>query len=79
VVSVTALGVGIAAMNDDVRHYFQRLLSRDAMADVRDTGWYIQDASHAVMQAFKDQSIEHAPLMIFAVAAGVLVLFMLRT
>ena len=32
-----------------------------------------------VFEALKDQSVEHAPLAIFTVAATVLVLFMVRT
>jgi hypothetical protein len=32
-----------------------------------------------ILQAARDQSIEHAPLLIFSLVATVLVLFMLRT
>jgi hypothetical protein len=33
----------------------------------------------AIMQAARDQSLGHAPLLIFSVVAAVLVIFMLRT
>jgi hypothetical protein len=33
----------------------------------------------AVLEAMRDQSIDHAPLVIFSLAATVLLLFMLRT
>jgi hypothetical protein len=66
-------------MNDDVRASFMRLFSGSATSDMRDVGWRLQDAAWAVYQAVRDQSIEHAPLTIFVVIAGVLLLFMLRT
>lgn len=34
---------------------------------------------HVMVDAARDRSIEHAPLVVFSVVAGVLVLFMLRT
>ena len=40
---------------------------------------HVEEIVLVVIQAVRDQSIEHAPLVIFALAAAVLVLFMLRT
>jgi hypothetical protein len=40
---------------------------------------YIDDATRAVLQVLHDQSLAHAPLTMFALAALVLSLFMTRT
>jgi hypothetical protein len=42
-------------------------------------GERVQDFMAIAMQALRDQSIEHAPLVVFAVAAAVLFVFMTRT
>lgn len=39
----------------------------------------LRELGAVIFQAVHDQSIEHAPLVIFTLAAAVLVLFMLRT
>jgi hypothetical protein len=46
---------------------------------VVDAGVAIRDVVRVIVTAVRDQSIEHAPLVIFVLAATVLVLFMLRT
>jgi hypothetical protein len=80
VASALVIGAGLAAMNDSVRVFMARMFTRSAAASqIRGVQWQVQDAVYAVYQAVKDQSLEHAPLMIFVVAAGVLLLFMLRT
>ncbi len=40
---------------------------------------HVRNVTSIVMSAARDHSIDQAPLMIFALAATVLVLFMLRT
>jgi hypothetical protein len=40
---------------------------------------HVRNVTSVVMSAARDHSIDQAPLMIFALAATVLVLFMLRT
>jgi hypothetical protein len=42
-------------------------------------GTRARDVAFVVLEAARDQSIDHAPLVIFALAATVLVVFMLRT
>jgi hypothetical protein len=39
----------------------------------------VNDVVLAALDVLRDQSLEHAPLTIFALAATVLLLFMLRT
>ena len=77
---VTAVIVGLAAMDDRVRDQLAHLFSgREASGEIVTAGAYLQTFVTVVIQAVRDQSIEHAPLVIFALAALVLVLFMLRT
>ena len=42
-------------------------------------GTVVRDLTSVVFEAARDQSLEHAPMMIFALVGTVLVLFMLRT
>ncbi len=46
---------------------------------VAEAGGRARDLTMVVLEAARDQSIEHAPLVIFTLAATVLVVFMLRT
>ncbi len=39
----------------------------------------LRASAEIVLQAARDQSLEHAPLLIFTLVAAVLVLFMIRT
>jgi hypothetical protein len=42
-------------------------------------GTHVRDLATVVFEAARNQSIAHAPLVIFVVAATLLTLFMLRT
>lgn len=46
---------------------------------VVEAGGWAHDMAIAVLDAARDQSLDHAPLMIFVLAATILVLVMLRT
>lgn len=50
-----------------------------ASSEIARAGSEIRNVATVLVQAARDQSLEHAPLMIFALGATVLVLFMLRT
>jgi hypothetical protein len=76
---VLALVIGLAAIDDRVRDQVMRLLDGGPSEDITAIGRALQGLTFVVARAMKDQSIEHAPLAIFALAAMVLVLFMLRT
>jgi hypothetical protein len=52
---------------------------RRAATEIVDAGNGIRELVTTVIQVARDQSEEHASLMILALAASVLVLFMLRT
>jgi hypothetical protein len=75
-----ALVIGLAAIDERVRDQVTRVIQRGGPTEELTTmGARLQDLVAIGAQAVRDQSIEHAPLVIFALAAAVLVLFMLRT
>jgi hypothetical protein len=80
-ISVGALGVlavALAASDVRVRDRIATHLSRPDI-ELASAGALLRDVMTIVFQAARDQSVEHAPLMIFVAAAGALLLFMLRT
>jgi hypothetical protein len=77
---VSVLLLGLAAIDERVRGQIVSLLRGGApSAELASVGEQVEGLAVTVMQALRHQSIEHAPLVIFALAAMVLVLFMLRT
>jgi hypothetical protein len=77
---LVALVIGLCAIDDRVRDQFARLVDgRGPSPEIATVVARLQDLAFIVIQAVKDQSIEHAPLVIFGLAAMVLVLLMLRT
>lgn len=82
-ISVMALGALVlilASFDDRIREQITLGVSPGhASAKVADASATVSNLTGAVVVAMRDQSIEHAPLVIFVLAATVLVLFMLRT
>jgi hypothetical protein len=84
---LTALGgllavvVGLAIIDYRVRDHLAGLVAgrRLPSGELASFGARLQDLLLVVLQAVRDQSLDHAPLVIFALAATVLVLFMLRS
>lgn len=68
--------IGLVAVDGRVRERFAAAATVDAAS-----AWTtrVGDLGSVVLETARDQSIEHAPLLIFTAAAAVLVLFMLRT
>lgn len=80
--SVGALAVlllTLVAVDDRVREQVSLRLAKPSSAELASAGERVRDLAAVVLEAARDQSLEHAPLMIFVLAATVLVLFMLRT
>jgi hypothetical protein len=74
------LAGGLAIIDERVRFSFMRMLEGGApTGDVAHAASSLEDMSYLVLSAIRDQSIEHAPLTLFAIGAMVLVLFMTRT
>ncbi len=75
---VMLLGV-LVAVDGRVREQVSlRMKSGDARAQLVAAGAQLRDFTSVVAQVARDKSIEHAPLMIFAFASTMLVIFMLR-
>jgi hypothetical protein len=68
---------GLVSIDERVRDRFLAVVHGDDAL----TPWgdRVSDLGGALMTAVRNQSIENAPLLIFATAGGVLFLFMFRT
>jgi hypothetical protein len=82
-ISIGALAILLAVLvsvDERVRQQVSlRLTGGSAQAELRGAGVQVQDVAAVIIDAARHQSIEHAPMMLFVVAASVLFLFMLRT
>ena len=77
---ILALLIGLAAIDDRVREQISQAFARQGpTSEIATAGSRLQDVVMVVALAVRDQGIEHAPMVIFALAAMVLVLFMTRT
>jgi hypothetical protein len=78
--ALAALVLMLAAFDGRVREQMSlRLAPGHASAQLAGASVALRDLSAVVVEAVHDQGIEHAPLVIFVLAATVLLLFMLRT
>lgn len=78
--SVSAVVLGMAAMNDRVRGQVRLVLDGQGLSPETWSAVHrLQEGVLAALDVVRDKSIDHAPLTIFALAATVLLLFMLRT
>jgi len=74
------LAGGLAVIDERVRFTFTRMLEGGApTGDVSQAASSLEDLTYLILNAIRDQSLEHAPLTLFAIGAMVLVLFMTRT
>ena len=75
---ICAIGVlgALVAFDDRVRERLSLEMSREGLAT---WGERASGVATVILAVARDQSIEHAPLLVFSVVAVVLVLFMLRT
>ena len=79
--SLAAVGVlllALAAVQDRYRDRFS-LLFGDSRAQLAGVGSDVRELTSMAIEAVRHHSIDHAPMVIFVLAAAVLVLFMLRT
>lgn len=75
-----AIVVGLAVIDERVRHEVAAFATgRANSAEIAGFGTRAQELGLLAIQAVRDQSIEHAPLTLFALAALVLFVLMLRT
>lgn len=69
----------LVAFDDHVRDRVTTIVAGRPTVEIETAGEQAHDIALVIVEAARDQSIEHAPVMIFTLAATVLVLFMLRT
>ena len=78
--ALLALIAMLAAFDGRVREQISlRVGAGRTSAQVVDAGVAIRDLTGVVFDAVRDESIEHAPLVIFVLGGTVLLLVMLRT
>ena len=78
--SALALVLALVILDDRVREQITNVFDpHHPRAALMTAGDRVGQAVSIVAVAAKHQSVEHAPLVIFAVAAAVLTLFMFRT
>jgi hypothetical protein len=77
---MVALLIGLAAIDERVRNQMTLAFARQGPTEeIADVGLQLQNMATIVAQAVRDQSIAHAPMVMFALVAMVLVLFLTRT
>lgn len=69
----------LVLVDDRVTHHVRALFSGGGSGEVQAIGNRMLMLGQALLQAARDQSIDHAPLLVFTAAAIVLVFFMVRT
>jgi hypothetical protein len=77
--AVVILLLLLTAMDDRVREQVSLRVAAHPSVELVSAGRQARDLTTVISEAVRYQTIGHAPLLIFTVAAGVLMLFMLRT
>jgi hypothetical protein len=69
----------LVALDPRVWYHLRSLVRGGAPSEVGEVGDRVSALVDALLIALRDQSIGHAPLLVFSLAAIVLVFFMVRT
>ena len=77
--TVMVLLLVLIAADDRVRDQFSRRVVARPSVELASAGRQLRDFTTVIAGVARDQSLGHAPLLIFTLATAVLVLFMLRT
>jgi hypothetical protein len=77
--SVLILLLTLTAFDVRVREQLSRHLTASPRLEVASVGYQLRDLTSVIVQAARDQSFGHAPLLLFALVSAVLLMFMLRT
>jgi hypothetical protein len=77
--TVAMLLLVLIAVDDRVRDQVSLRFVSHPTTELAAASSRVRDLTSVIAEAARDQSLAHAPLLIFALAATVLVLFMLRT
>lgn len=77
--TVLILLLVLIAYDDRVREQVSMRVFAHPSVELASAGRQVRDLTSVIAEAARYQSLGHAPLLIFTLAAAVLVLFMLRT
>jgi hypothetical protein len=77
--ALAILLIALVCVDDRVREQISLRLSDHPSAQLETARVEVQGLSSVLFRALRDQSIDHAPLMIFVFSASVLFIFMIRT
>lgn len=77
--ALSLLFMALIAFDDRVREQISLRLAARPSEELAEAGRQVRDLTAVLLEAAHDQSIAHAPLLIFVLAGVVLLLFMLRT
>ncbi len=77
--TVAVLLIALVAFDDRVRERISQAFMARPSLELASAGHHVRSLASVIAEAARDQSLAHAPLLVFALAAGVLVVFMLRT
>ena len=77
--AVTIVMLTLIAIDSRVRAQIVLRFAAHPAQQLSSAGENMRDLTAVVFEAARDRTIDHAPLLIFALVATVLVLFMLRT
>jgi hypothetical protein len=77
---VSALIGGLAIIDERVREQLRAIVEgRPPSGEIVSAGARLKELGWVMADAVRDQSIEHAPMTVFVLAAAVLLFFMLKT
>ncbi len=77
--ALAVLLLALIAVDDRVREQISLRVARPSPVELASAGERVRDLTAVIIEVARAQSVEHAPLLIFALSATVLVMFMLRT
>lgn len=77
--TVIAILLVLVAVDDRVRDQVAMRAVAHPRVEIASAGQQAQNLTTVLLDAARDQSLAHAPMLIFALVAIVLTLFMLRT
>jgi hypothetical protein len=77
--TVAVLLIALVAFDDRVRAQISERFFARPSVELASAEYRVRDFTGVIAEAARDQSRNHAPMLIFAGAAAVLVVFMLRT
>jgi hypothetical protein len=77
--TVAVLVLVLVAVDDRVRERLSEQVTAHPSVEVASMGRQVRDFTSVIAQSARHQSIGHVSMLMFTLAAAVLVLFMLRT